>query len=249
MKILGLIGKSLSHSFSKQYFTAKFEREGIRNIIYKNFEIEKIEDFPKVLKDNSNIIGLNITIPYKESVIPYLDDIDKLAQEVGAVNVIKIKKNRELIGYNTDVYGFSTSLKEMLSEGQERMKALILGSGGASKAIQISLQHLKIPYKIVSRVEKNEQYLTYQNLTKEIIQTHKLIINTTPLGTYPNIDDKPPIPYEYLSKNHVLHDLVYNPSETCFLKMGKKTGVKSKNGLEMLQRQAEKSWQIWIEES
>jgi len=236
----GLIGFPLGHSFSRNYFTQKFQEEGLQDYSYKNFEIENISLFPDILKNNPDLKGLNVTIPYKEKVIKYLDKLDESAKRVGAVNVIKIE-NGIVVGFNSDVYGFGESLRTFLSGKQ--MKALILGSGGASKAVAVALSELNIPYFKVSRSPKQND-LSYAQLVGRI-KDFELIINTTPLGTHPNIHQKPDIPYKELSVHHYLFDLIYNPEKSSFLTLGDQYGAKTRNGLEMLRLQAEKSWEIW----
>lgn len=240
MKTFGLIGFPLTHSFSVKFFTDKFKREGITDCVYENFPIESIEELTSLLKQE-NLYGLNATIPYKESVIAYLDEIDSTAEAIGAVNCIKISEGK-LTGYNTDVYGFSESLKKFI--GDAKLEALILGTGGSSKAVAFALGQLTIPYTFVSRSKKAE-WLTYQDLTADIISEYKLIINTTPIGMYPQSVAKPEVPYEHLTSSHFLYDLIYNPEETQFLKQGTLHGSHTKNGLEMLYIQAEKAWEIW----
>ena len=243
MNKLGLLGKNISYSFSRIYFKKKFEEEKITNTSYENFDIENIELFPTIVKNTRNLKGLNVTIPYKEVVIPYLDKINKRAKEIGAVNTIKITKKGKLIGYNTDCYGFKKSIKPNL--GSHHKKALILGTGGASKAIAFSLGKLGIDYSYVSRVISKNVSFTYNSLTESIIAKHQIIINCTPLGTYPNVDNCPNIPYKAITNNHILFDLIYNPKTTKFLKLGKDNGATTINGLNMLKLQAEKSWSIW----
>jgi shikimate dehydrogenase len=240
MKTFGLIGYPLIHSFSVKFFTEKFKREGITDCVYENFPIESIEELSILLKQE-NLYGLNATIPYKESVIEYLDEIDSTADAIGAVNCIKIHEGK-LTGYNTDVYGFGESLKKFI--GDAKFKALILGTGGSSKAVAFALDRLNIPYTFVSRRKKAE-WFTYHELSGDIISEHKLIINTTPLGMFPLSEAKPELPYEYLTTDHYLFDLIYNPEETQFLRQGKLHGSHTKNGLEMLYIQAEKAWEIW----
>lgn len=242
MKILGLIGYPLSHSFSQKYFTEKFEKESIPNYAYELFPLKSIQEFPG-LTQNQEIAGLNVTIPYKEQVIPFLDRLDDSASVIGAVNVIKIQ-NGEKIGFNSDYFGFKISLQRLISENF-KSSALILGTGGAAKAVQFTLDELKIPYQLVSR--NPEKGLTYENLrdNPNIIKENHLIINTTPLGTHPNVDEKPEIPYHLLTSDHYMHDLVYNPTETAFMKEGLQQGAKVKNGYEMLVEQANKAWEIW----
>lgn len=242
MNQFGLIGYPLSHSFSKGYFAEKFIRENIANSNYDTFPIEKIEDFEQLCQQN-NFKGLNVTIPYKQSIIPFLDELNEDAQKIGAVNTIKFIDNKK-IGYNSDVYGFEYSLLPFLKTHHKQ--ALILGTGGASKAVEYVLKKLNIHYKYVSRIANND-IISYQDINEEIINTHHIIINTTPLGMYPNIDAAPEIPYQYISDKHLLYDLVYNPEETLFLKKGKEKNAQTKNGLEMLYLQAERSWQIWNE--
>ncbi|WP_025743010.1 shikimate dehydrogenase family protein [Aquimarina pacifica] len=239
-KKFGLLGRDIGYSFSKGYFTNKFEKENL-DYQYDNFDLKQIEDVKKVIA-NSQVKGLNVTIPYKEEVIPYMDDLDPVAKEIGAVNTIKFEKNQKLRGYNSDYYGFTESLKPLLNDSIK--KALILGTGGASKAIAYSLNKLNIAYTFVSRNPDVNQ-LSYTNLDEDIIKSSTLIINCTPLGTFPNIQDSPDIPYEYITKNHVLYDLIYNPDETVFLRKGKEKGATISNGSRMLVLQAEKSWEIW----
>ena len=235
----GLIGKNIGYSFSKDFFTKKFKNEKKKNS-YHNFDIASIDEFPEILMKHKDIRGLNVTTPYKEQIIPFLDRIDKEAKQIGAVNAIKVKGTK-LIGYNTDDYGFAKSLESIYPI---KKTALILGSGGAAKAIAFVLKSMSFQYKIVSRSE-SQSTITYGNLSDEVMSDHALIINCTPLGTFPNIYDCPKIPYELLTDAHVLYDLVYNPSETEFLKRGFTQGARVKNGLEMLEYQAKKSWEIW----
>lgn len=243
LKRFGLIGRNIDYSFSRTYFSEKFQKEKITNSSYENFDLDSVELFPSIIQNTSNLKGLNVTIPYKESIIPFLDKLNKTAKKIGAVNTIKISKKGKLVGYNTDAFGFKNALKPHLKFQHKR--ALILGTGGASKAIAFSLKQLGIRYKFVSRKATNKKHLTYNELSKEIIQKHKLIINCTPLGTFPNINEAPKIPYEYISEKHLLFDLIYNPIETTFLKLGKQQGAKTLNGLDMLIKQAEKAWKIW----
>lgn len=240
-KQFGLIGKNISYSFSQQHFTEKFNTENLHECSYDNFDIENIEQFPEVLSNIDNLIGLNVTIPYKEAIFPYLDKISSKAQRIGAVNTIKITKKGTLKGHNTDEYGFRKSIVPHLNKYHK--KALILGTGGASKAIAFTLKKLNIPYQFVSR-KKGGTY-QYSTLTPEIIKDHQIIINCTPLGTFPNIDNCPDIPYEGITSEHLLYDLIYNPKETLFLKKGIEHGANTCNGLSMLILQAEKAWEIW----
>lgn len=248
MKKFGLIGYPLTHSFSKKYFSNKFDKEGISNCKYELFPLERIEDLSLLLKQEPNLIGLNVTLPYKEQVLPYLNEIDDSAATIGAVNTIKIKNN-QLAGFNTDTFGFEESLNRFIAENDLSgiENALILGSGGASKAVKYVLDRLNISYKLVSRNVKKGDFC-YNDLNKSVLSSTQLIINTTPLGTFPNTDSFPDIPYEYLNSSHLLFDLVYNPEKTVFLKKGASRGAYIKNGLEMLVGQAEQSWKIWMKE-
>jgi len=240
---LGLIGKNISYSFSRDYFNNKFEIEKIKNISYENLDIKSIDSFPDIVQNTENLKGLNVTIPYKETIIPYLDSLDETANEIGAVNTIKITDKNKLIGYNTDFYGFREYLKSLLKPHHK--KALILGTGGASKAIAFSLRSLDIQYSFVSRVIKPDVDFDYFSLTEDIIQEHEIIINCTPVGTFPEVDKFPKIPYSGITKNHILYDLIYNPTETSFLKQGRLHNATIINGLKMLELQAEKAWSIW----
>ncbi len=235
---LGLIGYPLSHSFSPTYFAEKFKELNIQDSEYLAYSIDEIDKINEIF--NLGVTGLNVTIPYKEQVIAFLDELSAEAAEIGAVNTIKVENSRK-VGYNTDVYGFQASLLKQLGDVKIG-KALILGSGGASKAVRFVLKNMGIDYKIVSR-KKN--YLNYLNLNNKIIQDHKLIVNTTPLGMYPHVDNCPLIPYEGLTEQHFLYDLVYNPEKTLFLMKGESAGSNIKNGNDMLVLQAEKSWEIW----
>ena len=242
----GLIGFPLGHSFSKGFFNEKFQTENI-DAEYTNYELPSIENFLDVIHHTTNLKGLNVTIPYKQQIIPYLDDLDKDTKEIGAVNVIKFVPQPEgkvlLVGYNSDIIGFTQSLKPLLQPIHR--KALILGTGGASKAVYYGLKKLGIESQFVSREKKNSSTLTYNELTTEIINTYNIIINTTPVGMFPHVDTCPSIPYEYLTSNHLLYDLTYNPDETLFMKRGKQQGATVKNGLEMLLLQALAAWEIW----
>ena len=241
----GLIGYPLTHSFSKRFFSEKFRREKLDSS-YENFEIPDITLFPEVLEQNPDLKGINVTIPYKEQVIPFLDELDSAAKEVGAVNTIKpIRKQNKisLKGFNTDIWGFETSLKPLLKEYHK--KALILGTGGASKAIKYVLKKLHINFISASIEELKENEIPYNEIDKSIIADRLLIINATPLGTYPNTENCPDIPYKFLTEKHLLFDLVYNPEFTKFMKRGRDRGASVKNGLEMLLQQALKSYEIW----
>jgi shikimate dehydrogenase len=242
MRKFGLIGKNISYSFSESYFQNKFDKEHIKDTSYQNFDLDSISEFKFLIKNNPEIAGLNVTIPYKEEVIPYLELINKTAKEIGAINTIKITKKRKLKGYNTDYYGFKKSLEPLLTK--QHKKALILGTGGASKAVAYALKKLNIRYSYVSRT-KNEDKFTYKELNEKIIKDHLVIINCSPVGTYPHVKDCPNLPYQFITDQHVLFDLIYNPNETLFLKKGKQQGASICNGLRMLELQAEKSWEIW----
>lgn len=237
----GLIGRDIGYSFSKTFFTTKFEKEE-RKDSYVNFDIENIGLLPEIVRKHSDLKGLNVTIPYKTEVIPLLDRVDKEAQKIGAVNTIKILADGTLVGYNTDHYGFAKTLSDLLP--LKHKTALILGSGGASRAIEYVLKAMEFKYLVVSRGKK-EGTLPYSKLTRDVIESHCLIVNCTPLGTYPNILECPKLPYQFLGKNHVLYDLIYNPSESEFLKRGFIQGARVQNGLKMLEFQAKKSWSIW----
>ncbi|QMU31329.1 shikimate dehydrogenase family protein [Adhaeribacter radiodurans] len=241
MKEYGLIGFPLSHSFSQKYFTEKFLTENIQDSRYELFELTNIQQFPDLIRSRQ-LCGLNVTIPYKQAIIPFLDELEPVAASIGAINVIKFEKGK-LKGFNSDYQGFLQSLQNFYPN-YAQAQALVLGNGGAAKAVMAALNHLKVTYKLVSRNPTTEQ-LSYEQLTADVLQAFPLIINTTPLGTYPKVDTCPPILYEALSINHYLYDLVYNPAETIFLKRGKEAGAKTKNGYEMLCLQAEVAWQIW----
>jgi len=244
MQKYGLIGYPLSHSFSQGFFNEKFQSEGI-DASYENFEIPSIQDLQTILLSNPELNGLNVTIPYKEQVIEYLDELDDTAKAIGAVNVIKFirdKKKLKLKGYNSDVIGFSQSISGFLQPHHK--KALILGTGGASKAVKYALEKLGIEYTFVSRTAVKGQ-LFYNELTAEVIKEHTIIINATPVGMYPKIDICPDIPYEYITDQHLLYDLLYNPNETKFMKLGQAKGATVVNGLEMLLLQAFAAWDIW----
>jgi shikimate dehydrogenase len=238
----GLVGRDISYSFSRGYFADKFESENLPHS-YVNFDLQSIEELDDIIKNTSNLKGLNVTIPYKEEVMPMLDDLNKRARKIGAVNTIRITRYQKLIGYNTDFYGFKNSLKPLLKKHHKT--ALILGTGGASKAIAYALKKLKIDYDYVSRSEKEGVKFLYSDLTDEIISSYSIIINCTPIGTFPNVNECPDIPYEAITEKHILYDLIYNPEQTKFLSCGDMKGATTINGLEMLRLQAEKSWKIW----
>jgi shikimate dehydrogenase len=248
MRLFALIGYPLTHSFSKKYFTEKFEREGISNCRYELLELPDYKDFPNLIASHPDLVGLNVTIPHKQNIIPFLDELDAAsAARIGAVNTIKILANGRLKGYNTDYYGFRLSLEQWLQSlnvSIEGLKALVLGNGGAAKAVFAALEDIQISYQIVSR-QKTASTISYEDLTKDVIASHHLIINTSPVGTYPKVDECPAIPYEWLNDKYLLYDLVYNPAETLFLKKGKQQNAQTHNGLPMLQLQAEKAWEIW----
>ncbi|CAL2104455.1 3-dehydroquinate dehydratase I [Tenacibaculum sp. 190130A14a] len=242
--IFALVGRNISYSFSRQYFNTKFEKENLENNEYINFDIEEIGELPKKIEEYKKVLkGMNVTIPYKLEVFNYLDKFDKKALRVGAVNTIKITKKGKLKGFNTDIYGFKKSLKPLLKK--EHSKALILGTGGASKAVAYVLDDLNIKYKFVSRSPEGKKQITYDEISKDTLNEYKLLINCTPLGTFPNIENCPNIPYEHLTEGHLLYDLIYNPEQTTFLQKGVEKGATIKNGYEMLELQAEKAWRIW----
>ena len=243
MRRFGLIGKTLKHSFSKSYFNQKFAEEGIVNCNYDNYELQLIEELPGLIAGNPEIEGLNITIPYKEQALQFLNRKNEVVTEIGACNCIKIEKGK-CYGYNTDVIAFKKTLQSRLKP--HHTCALILGSGGASKAVQYGLKELNIDFLVVSR-HKKPNGLGYEDVSEEIIQKHPVIINTTPLGMYPNINDDLPIPFNTISPKHLLFDLIYNPAKTKFLQHGEKVGAQIMNGYEMLVLQAEESWKIWNE--
>jgi len=242
MKVYGIIGYPLGHSFSKNYFTEKFAREGITDCRYEVFPIKTVDEFKSLLSQNPLLQGLNITIPHKQSILQYLDDTTNLPVALKACNCIKIV-NGKLTGYNTDIIGFERSLQTKLQN--YHAQALVLGNGGAAAAVKFVLNKLNIAFTTVSRKKGSEHDLTYAGLDEKIIKEHLLIINTTPLGTFPNVDECPDIPYQYLTAKHFLYDLVYNPDKTLFLQKGEVQGAAVKNGYDMLVIQAEESWRIW----
>ena len=245
MRLFGLIGKTLTHSFSGQFFGNKFTREGITDCRYELFPLEQISELPDLIQTHPNLKGLNVTIPYKKEVMAYLD-AHSIPPEIGACNCIDIKEGR-CIGYNTDWIGFENSLLPLLEP--RHTAALVLGSGGASLAVRYVLKKNGIPYTLVGRSRNSEIELTYEDLEAAVMQAHPIVINTTPLGTYPAIDTCPPIPYEAIGPQHLLYDLVYNPAQTLFLQKGLERGARIKNGEEMLILQAEESWRIWNQEA
>lgn len=245
MKKYGLLGYPLKHSFSQRFFTEKFEKEAI-DAQYLNFEIPSLDGLPRIIEEEKELAGLNVTIPYKEQIIPFLDELDDRARKIGAVNVVKIHRinNKvKLTGYNTDIIGFQQPL-ELLIDKDIHKKALILGTGGASKAIYRGLMDMGIEPKFVSRTFKPGAFL-YNDLDQDVISQYKVIVNTSPVGTFPDVDKAPDIPYQYLTPRHLLYDLVYNPPETKFLRLGKEKGATIKNGADMLEIQALASWNIW----
>lgn len=244
MNIFGLVGKDIDYSFSREYFTAKFQAANIQNCIYKNFDIPQITYFPQIIKKNKGLIGLNVTIPYKEEVIPYLDDLSLTAEEIRAVNTIKVTAQGQLKGYNTDAYGFEQSIKPLLKP--HHTSALILGRGGASKAVAWVFKRLGIAYIYVSRTPAPGQ-LSYVDINQEVLKEFTIVVNCTPLGTFPDIDKKPEFNYNLFSDKHIAFDLVYNPIQTKFLTLAKQNGAMIKNGYDMLVFQAERAWEIWSE--
>jgi shikimate dehydrogenase len=239
----GLLGKNISYSFSKEYFTHKFKEENLENCSYENFDIQDIIEFEGVIKNNhQELKGLNVTIPYKEAVIPYLDKLSKKAALIGAVNTIKFTRKGTLKGFNTDYYGFKKALQPLLKK--HHSKALILGTGGASKGVAFALDELGISYTFVSRYGK-ENTIAYEEITAHTFAEHQIVINATPIGTSPNVDAFPLIPYAFFTEDHIAFDLIYNPEETQFLKKAKEKEAQIKNGYEMLVFQAEKAWEIW----
>jgi len=235
MKVYGLIGKKLDHSFSSKFFNEKFKKNNISNVVYKNFEINDVKDFKQII-NQTNIYGLNVTIPYKQTIIAYLDALCPEAKKVNSVNTIKINGNK-LIGYNTDIIGFEHTINTL----KKYKKAIILGNGGSSQAIQYVLDKINKEFIVISR---NSQY-DYSYINSNLLKKYKLIINTTPLGMFPKIEEYPIIPYKNLNNSHFLYDLIYNPPLTKFLERGNEKGCKTKNGFDMLKKQAEASWDIW----
>jgi shikimate dehydrogenase len=245
MKHYGLIGNPLKHSFSKGFFNDKFRTENI-DAEYINFEIPTIKDVKSIIKNDPLLVGLNVTIPYKEQIIPYLDRTSENAQLIGAVNVIKIDRSKGkpvLTGFNSDIIGFKQSIEPLLQP--EHKRALVLGTGGAAKAVYWGLKQLGLIPVYVSRTKTAKTILTYEELNADILETHTVIVNCTPVGMYPDVDDCPDIPYHFLYRDHLLYDLLYNPDETLFMKRGAEQGATVKNGLEMLLLQAFAGWDIW----
>lgn len=242
MKRFGLIGKRLGHSFSAKYFAEKFDREGLQECDYSLYELPEIECVKEFML-TPDLVGFNVTIPYKQQIIPYLDDLDAQAREVGAVNCVKIERDGRRVGYNTDVDGIRLSLDKLLG-GEKVGSALVLGTGGAAQAVQYVLRERGVNYKVVSR-EKGKADLTYDDLDQEVMSAHRLIINASPVGMYPACDNAPNIPYAMLSGSHFLFDLVYNPLTTRFMELGAEQGAATLSGIDMLYAQAESAWKIW----
>ena len=236
----GLIGKNINYSFSKKYFNDKFLKENITNCSYENYDLQSVKDFKKIIKDNA-IKGFNVTIPYKEEIMEFINKIDPIAKKIGAINTIKIHNKNIIEGYNTDYIGFVISLKNLITN---QKKALVLGTGGASKAVIFGLSSIGIESTIVSR-NKREDVISYSELNKKVIEENTIIINCTPLGTFPKIQECPKIPFEFLSSNHICYDLIYNPEKTKFLLESEKMGATIINGKKMLENQANESWKIW----
>jgi shikimate dehydrogenase len=245
MRLFGLIGYPLAQSFSKRYFTGKFEKEGLTDCSFENFSIPTIEEFPGLLRDHPSLEGIAVTIPYKQLVLKYVNDVTGIPAGLYACNCIRIRAGK-LYGYNTDHIGFEKSLAPLLQS--HHRYALLLGNGGATAAAAYALRNLGIDYKIVSRRLHDGATLTYKDIDKNIIDRHTLIINTTPLGMYPDIDSSPDLPYDMLTPRHLLFDMVYNPEKTTFLQKGEERGAAIKNGYEMLVLQAEENWRIWNKE-
>jgi shikimate dehydrogenase len=249
MKEFGLIGYPLGHSYSQKYFEQKFKDMGMEDVKYTLFPISEIHKITNIVSSHKNLCGLNITTPYKELVIPFLHDIEPVIMKLGTVNVVKVKRTEKsflLKGYNTDIYGLHKIFDEL--DILPETKALILGSGGSGKTTSYVLEEKGISYTVVSRNPSNLQQLTYDNITEAVIKNHKLIINATPIGMYPNFDNFPKIPYQYITNEHICFDLVYNPDQTMFIKKCGEVGAKTVNGLAMLYEQADKAWEIWNSE-
>lgn len=246
MRLFGLIGYPLGHSFSKQYFSEKFAREGISDAQYELFPLPDIADLPDLLRKYSDLCGLNVTIPHKQTVLPYLPELDETARAVGAVNCVRIREGR-LTGFNTDVVGFERSLRAVLGTGAEwaGASALILGTGGASKAVAWVLEQMGIQFLLASREPGGSEQIGYGDISVLSPDVYRIVINATPIGTYPNVDDCPPLPLDWLRPEHLVYDLVYNPPETLLLRRAAERGCTVKNGLEMLHLQAERAWEIF----
>jgi shikimate dehydrogenase len=244
MRTFGLLGRSLAHSFSQTYFSQKFDRLGLTDCRYELFELAEASELPQLLASHPDLAGLNVTIPYKEKIWPYLTRVAPSAALVGAVNVIAFAADGSLVGHNTDYLGFRESLRKFYPASVPNRRALVLGTGGAAKAVAVALRELDIPHWLVSR-DALGTGLTYAELTPELLAAHSLLINTTPLGTYPAVAECPPLPYAALTPEHYLFDLIYNPRETLFLQRGHAAGAHIQNGFEMLELQAEAAWAIW----
>ena len=247
MKTYGLIGHPLGHSFSRGYFTDFFANQGI-DAEYKNFELSSIELLPTLLESEKTLCGFNVTIPYKQQIFPYLDELDEAAQAIGAVNVVKVihkDGKRHLKGYNSDYIGFANSIRPLLKPHHTHV--LILGTGGASKAVDYALRQLGMKTLFVSRTER-ESIISYDRLTPENLEKHTVIVNTTPLGMHPKVDECPPLDYSLITSRHLLYDVIYNPAKTLFLQHGEERGATICNGMEMLIGQAQAAWNIWEEE-
>lgn len=243
-KRYALIGRNISYSFSRNYFNNKFKTLNLEDHEYVNYDLESIHDLGYELKRDQAILrGLNVTIPYKQEILPFLDEMDEEALGIGAVNTIKILPGNKLKGFNTDTYGFETALKSCWRGSEKR--ALILGTGGASKAVAYVLRKIGIEYLYVSRKKGKHRTITYDAIDRDLLSLHQLIINCSPVGTYPNVDECPDLPYEHLTEKHLLFDLIYNPEKTIFLQKGEKAGCLIMNGYSMLVHQAEKAWEIW----
>lgn len=245
MDLYGIIGYPLVQSYSPKHFTEKFQREKI-DAEYVKFEIADISLFPEIINSHPNLKGINVTIPYKEQIIPYLDDFDPKAKDIGAINVIKVTRENgkvKLTGYNSDMIGFRNSISPLINK-QIHKKTLILGTGGASKAVAKGLEVLGLQYTFVSRTAKDGQF-TYNDLDKQLLDEYTVIVNASPVGTFPNVEEAPQIPYELLTSNHLLYDLVYNPAETKFLRLGRENGATIENGAKMFELQAIAAWEIW----
>ncbi|MEI6865378.1 shikimate dehydrogenase [Flavicella sp.] len=246
-KMFGLVGKNIEYSFSRNYFSKKFNKLQLLENSYVNFDLESISEFPTIFDTHKEtLVGINVTIPYKEDVGAFLDEIDSEAVEIGAINTIKIYSDGKRKGFNTDVYGFDQSIAPFLKESHKT--ALILGTGGASKAVTYALRKRGLSVLLVSRVPKHKNQISYESLTEKVISETGVIVNCSPIGTHPDVDLYPNIPYEFLNESHLLFDLIYNPEETAFLRKGKEQRAVIANGMKMLELQAEKSWEIWNKE-
>lgn len=242
MRTYGLIGHPLTHTFSKTYFEEKFRNENIRGVHYENFPLQHINEISELLHPEKNLCGFNVTIPYKAAILHFLHEVDEMAAKIGAVNCVKIV-NGKLIGFNTDAYGFEMSIKPFLENKYER--ALILGTGGAAKAVAYVLTKWNIAVHFATRNPLNDNHISYADLNADVLKFFPLIINCTPLGTFPNVEEHPQLPYSGITPAHFLYDLIYHPAETFFLAQGKKNGAHTMHGQKMLELQAEKSWEIW----